>query len=202
MEKDVYELTNPQKGIWYTEQFYGDSNINNIAGYLKINKNTDFKALEKAFNLFVTKNDSFKTKIVLEDSSPKQYFDDFIYENIEIIDLKDETQLAEFEESFPMQHIDVLNNFLFLTKILKFPDGSGILVLIAHHLISDAWTMSLVLEEIYKNYLDIVSGKEVDLTPNPSYLEFIKSQSKYMESSKFGFVSYCAAHYQITIWSV
>lgn len=185
MEKDVYELTNPQKGIWYTEQFYGDSNINNIAGYLKINKNTDFKALEKAFNLFVTKNDSFKTKIVLEDSSPKQYFDDFIYENIEIIDLKDETQLAEFEESFPMQHIDVLNNFLFLTKILRFPDGSGILVLIAHHLISDAWTMSLVLEEIYKNYLDIVSGKEVDLTPNPSYLEFIKSQAKYMESSKF-----------------
>lgn len=185
MENDVYELTNPQKSIWYTEQFYNDSNINNIAGYLKINKNTDFKALEKAFNLFVTKNDSFKTKIVLEDSSPKQYFDDFIYENIEIIDLKDETQLAEFEESFPMQHIDVLENFLFLTKMLRFPNGSGILVLIAHHLISDAWTMSLVLEEIYQNYLQIIDGKEVDLTPNPSYLEFIKSQSKYMESSKF-----------------
>ena len=185
MNKDVYELTNPQKSIWYTEQFYNGSNINNIAGYLKIEKNVDLKALERAFNFFVMKNDSFKTKIILKESSPKQYFDEFIYENIEIIDLKDETQLLEFESSFPMQHIEVLNNFLFLTKLLRFPDGSGILMLITHHLISDAWTMSLVLEEIYQNYLQIINGEEVDLTPNPSYLEFIKSQNKYMKSEKF-----------------
>ena len=57
MKKDVYELTNPQKSIWYTEQFYNNSNINNIAGYLKIEKNANFKALEKAFNYFVIKND-------------------------------------------------------------------------------------------------------------------------------------------------
>ena len=185
MKKDVYELTNPQKSIWYTEQFYNNSNINNIAGYLKIEKNANFKALEKAFNYFVIKNDSFKTKIILEDSSAKQYFDDFVYENLEIIDLKDETQLLEFESSFPMQHIDVIDNYLFLAKLLRFPDGSGILMLIAHHLIADAWTMSLLLNQIYENYLHIVKDEDVDLSPNPSYLEFIESQKKYMESNKF-----------------
>lgn len=185
MEKDVYELTNPQKSIWFTEQFYNNSNINNITGYLKIKKNADFDALEKAFNYFVVKNDSFKTKIFVEDSSPKQYFDDFVYEKVEIIDLKNATQLKEFEESFPMQHINVLNNSLFLAKMLRFPNGSGILVLIAHHLISDAWTMSLVLEEIYQNYLNIINGNEIDFAPNPSYLEFIKSQDKYLESEKY-----------------
>lgn len=185
MEKDVYELTNPQKSIWMTEQFYDNTNINNIVGYLKIDKNTDFNALEKAFNYFVMKNDSFKTKILLKDSSPRQYFDDFVYENIEIIDLKDEIQLLEFEASFPMQQIEVLGNFLFLTKLLRFPDDSGILVLTAHHLIADAWTMSLVLEEIYQNYLHIIAQEEIDLTPNPSYLDFIKSQNQYMISNKF-----------------
>ena len=45
MEKDVYELTNPQKSIWMTEQFYDHTNINHIVGYLKIDKNTDFIAL-------------------------------------------------------------------------------------------------------------------------------------------------------------
>lgn len=185
MNKKLYPLTNPQKSIWFTEQFYSNSNINNIVGYLKINKNTDFKALEKAFNFFVMRNDSFKTKIELIDSSPNQFFDDFIFENLEIIDLKDENQLSEFEVSFPMQTIGVLDNFLFIAKLLRFPDGSGILVLTAHHLIADAWTMSIVLEEIHQNYLDIVAGKEVDLTPNPSYLEFINSQNKYMSSDKF-----------------
>ncbi len=185
MEKDVYELTNPQKSIWMTEQFYDHTNINHIVGYLKIDKNTDFNALEKAFNYFVKKNDSFQTKITLKASSPRQYFDDFIYENIEIIDLKDEIQLLEFEASFPMQQIEILDNFLFLTKLLRFPDGSGILVLTAHHLIADAWTMSLVLEEIYQNYWHIIAGEEIDLTPNPSYLEFIQSQNQYMISNKF-----------------
>ena len=185
MKKDVYELTNPQKSIWMTEQFYSDTNINNIVGYLKINKNADFSAIEKAFNYFVMKNDSFKTKIVLEDSSPRQFFDDFVYEDIEIIDLKDETQLLEFEASFPMQQVPIFNHFLFLTKLLRFPNGSGILVLTAHHLIADAWTMSLVLEEIYQNYLNIVAKKEIDLTPNPSYLDFIKSQETYITSPKF-----------------
>ena len=93
MEKEIYELTNPQKSIWMTEQFYDNTNINNIVGYLKIDKNADFKALEKAVNYLIMKNDSFKTKIMLEDSSPKQYFDDFIYENIEIIDLKDDIRI-------------------------------------------------------------------------------------------------------------
>lgn len=185
MEKEMYELTNPQRSIWMTEQFYNNTNINNIVGYLRIGKNTDFKALEKAVNYLIMKNDSFKTKITLEESSPRQYFDDFIYENIEIIDLKDETQLLEFEASFPMQQVEVLDNYLFLTKLLRFPDGTGIFVITAHHLIADAWTMSLVLQEIHQNYLDIINGKEIDLTPNPSYREFIKSQNQYMLSNKF-----------------
>lgn len=185
MEKHIYELTNPQKSIWMTEQFYSNSNINNIVGYLKIEKNVDFVALEKAFNYFVMKNDSFKTKIIMEDSSPKQYFDDFVYENIEIIDLKNDAQLSEFEASFPMQQVEIFNHFLFLTKLLRFPNGSGILVLTAHHLIADAWTMSLVLEEIHQNYLHIINKEEIVLTPNPSYSEFIKSQNDYINSNKF-----------------
>ena len=61
MEKEIYELTNPQKSIWMTEQFYDNTNINNIVGYLKIDINADFKALEKAVNYLIMKNDSFKT---------------------------------------------------------------------------------------------------------------------------------------------
>lgn len=185
IEKDIYELTNPQKSIWMSEQYYKGTNINNIVGYVKIEKNANIPALEKAFNILVQKNDSFKTKICIDNSIPKQYFDDFVYENIEIIELKDDSQLLQFETSFPMQVIDTDNGFLFLPKILSFPDGSAIMALIAHHLIADAWTISLILEEFYQIYLNIVNNEEVDLTPAPSYIEFIKSQDQYMASDKF-----------------
>ena len=62
MENKLYNLTNPQKSIWLTEQFYKNTSINNIVGYLKIEKNVSFDALEKAFNILVARNDSFKLK--------------------------------------------------------------------------------------------------------------------------------------------
>lgn len=185
MEKKLYDLTNPQKSIWYTEQFYKNTSINNIVGYLKIKKNADFDALEKAFNYLVIKNDSFKLRFKTENNSLKQYINDFIYEKLEIIDLENEEQLLEFEKNFAQRHFKLEDDYLFHTVLLRFPDTSGILVLRTHHLISDAWTMTLTLEQIYDNYNKIISGEQVDLEPNPSYLSFIKNNEDYLESEKF-----------------
>ena len=185
MEKVLYDLTNPQKSIWYTEQFYQNSSINNIVGYLKIEKNTNFAALEKAFNLFIMNNDSFKLKFIIQNNEPKQYFSDFIYEKIEIIDLEDFSQLEEFEKSFPKKPFSLNDNLLFNPVILRFPNTAGILVLSTHHLISDAWTMSLTLNEIYDNYIKLTSNQDFVDEKKPSYLDFIKSNSDYLSSEKF-----------------
>ena len=45
MKKDVYELTNPQKSIWLTEEFYKGTAINNIGGNLLIREKVDFEKL-------------------------------------------------------------------------------------------------------------------------------------------------------------
>lgn len=185
MDKKLYDLTNPQKSIWLTEQFYKNTSINNVVGYLKIKKNTDFDALEKAFNYLVIKNDSFKLRFKTENNTLKQYINDFIYEKLEIIDLENENQLLEFEKNFAQRRFNLEDDYLFHTVLLRFPDTSGILVLRTHHLISDAWTMTLTLEQIYDNYNTIISGNQVDLTPNPSYLNFIKNNVDYLESDKF-----------------
>lgn len=185
MEKKLYDLSNPQKSIWLTEQFYKNTNVNNIVGYLKIKKNTNFDALEKAFNFLVMKNDSYKLCFKLENNEPKQYIKDFIYEKLEIVDLENNDQLEEFEKSFTKKCFNIYENFLFNAVMLRFPDTSGILVLSTHHLISDAWTMSLTLEEIFDNYTKIVSNEEINLSSNPSYLNFIKSNENYLISEKF-----------------
>ena len=57
--KDVYELTNPQKSIWLTEQFYAGSTVNNICGTANINNKIDFNQLEKAINIVIKNNSSF-----------------------------------------------------------------------------------------------------------------------------------------------
>ena len=44
--KEVYELTNPQKSIWYMEEYFKGTPINNICGNLTINESVDFEKNE------------------------------------------------------------------------------------------------------------------------------------------------------------
>ena len=52
MESKVYNLTNPQKSIWFTEQFYKGTPIENITGCVIVLEKLNLKALQKAINLF------------------------------------------------------------------------------------------------------------------------------------------------------
>ena len=73
MESNVYNLTNPQKSIWFTEQFYKGTPIENITGCVIVLEKLNLKALQKAINLFVKSNDSFRLKFTVKDDKPLQY---------------------------------------------------------------------------------------------------------------------------------
>ena len=77
MKKDVYELTNAQKSIWLTEQYLKNTSIGNITGNIAIHEEINIEKLVLSIQEFVRRNDSMRTKLLLEDGIPKQYFDDF-----------------------------------------------------------------------------------------------------------------------------
>ena len=54
--ENLYNLTNPQKSIWLTEQYYKGSIINNICGSLTIKQPLDFEKFKQAIQLFVENN--------------------------------------------------------------------------------------------------------------------------------------------------
>ena len=79
---------------------------------------------------------------------------------------------------------EVLDNLLFSFKTFTFPDGHGGFVITAHHLISDAWTAGLVVNEIMDYYEKIINSQIID-NKNPSYLDYITSEQEYLNSEKF-----------------
>ncbi len=184
-DKKLYDLTNSQKNFWLIEKFYSHTSINNIVGYLKFDKKANISAIEDAFNLFINKNDSFKLQFTVVDDVPKQFLCDYPNTKIEKIFINKKSELEDFEKNFPLKTFDILDGFLFKSTILLFHDGSAILALNIHHLISDAWTMSLCLEQIYNNYNSIVKKLPKFEFSNPSYIEFIKKQSEYEKSEKY-----------------
>ena len=184
MESNLYNLTNPQKSIWFTEQFYKGTPIENITGCVIVLEKLNLKALQKAINLFVQKNDSFRLKFTIKDDKALQYLSSFSEFEIENVLVNTNQDIKEIENKMSNTPFEVLDNLLFSFKTFTFPDEHGGFVITAHHLISDAWTAGLVVNEIMDYYEKILNSQSIqDL--NPSYLDYINSEQEYLNSEKF-----------------
>ena len=150
MNKDFYNFTYSQNSIWDEECFFKKSPLNNIAAYLVINEDVDFKKLKKALYSFIKNNDSFRIHLRKNDNSVVQYFHPFYNQEIEIIELPNIDSVENLTRTMVNIPFELLDSFLFEFKIFKFPDNSGGFLLNAHHLILDAWS--------YKTSYELLSG--------------------------------------------
>lgn len=185
MQRTLYELTNPQKSIWFTEQFFKGSPIENITGTVLIHEKVNFNLLEQAINAFVEKSDSFRLKFTIENNKVCQYIDSYDKFLIEIIDVADNSELKNVEDETVSTVFEVLNSSLYVFKMFKFPDGHGGFIINMHHLISDAWSAGLGASEIIKIYTHLLHNEPIDDIEYPSYVEYINFENDYIKSDKF-----------------
>ena len=180
-----YELTNPQKSILLTEQFKENTCVSNICGTLSIPEKIDEDALEKAINLFIKNNDSVRIHLVQDGSDIKQYVKDYSFMKIEKVHLTNDYSLSKLEEDVITKHFTLLNSNLYRFVIFKNEDGTGGYMANLHHIISDAWTMSLLIDQIMNDYVSIIQNTPNQDARNNSYLDFIDEEKAYLESPKF-----------------
>lgn len=181
MDKNFYEFTYSQKSIWDEENFFKNSPLNNIAGFLVIDEEVDFKKLKKAILKFIKNNDSFRIKLKqTENLSAVQYFEPFYDQDIEIIDLPDISAAENLTKSIVNVPFNLFDSFLFEFKIFRFPNNHGGFLVNAHHLIYDAWSSVLLINKIMNYYQEL--AEEI---PNYSYIDYISSEKKYVKSDRF-----------------
>lgn len=185
MENKVYDLTNPQKSIWLTEQFFQGTCVNNICGTVIIDDIVNFEKLKEAINIFVKDNDSFRIKLRYNSSNEiEQYFSDFSEFNINICTLNSDIELLDLENKMVNIPFELIENNLFNFNMFKFENRHGGFVLTAHHLISDACTAGLLASKVINIYSSLL--KESTYTEVPtSYINYIETEKNYISSDKF-----------------
>ena len=160
-------------------------NVSNICGTLSIPEKIDENAFEKAINLFIKNNDSVRLYLTQEGPDIKQCLKDYSFEEIEKVNITETYPLSALEEDVIKKHFTLLNSNLYRFVIFKNADGTGGFMANLHHMISDAWTMSLLIDQIMNTYVSIIQNTPIQDTKHSSYLDFIEEEKKYLESSKF-----------------
>ena len=188
LNKEIYELTNPQKSIWLTEQYYNNTNINNICGSANINQELNFEKLKEAINIMIKNNDSFNLRFIVNDNTLKQYLDEYpnhqtskfrmatqalIWETIRgvnvefytekngggsIVDVSNERELQRLEKEVCDKIFRIEKSKLFEFVIFRFPNNHGGFIMNIHHLLSDSWTHGLACKEVVRIYNKIIKS--------------------------------------------
>lgn len=98
-------------------------------------------------------------KFTVKDDKPLQYLSSFSEFEIENVMVNTDEDIKDIEDKMSNTPFEVLDNLLFSFKTFTFPDGHGGFVITAHHLISDAWTAGLVVNEIMDYYEKIINSQ-------------------------------------------
>lgn len=185
LKKDVYGLTNPQMSIYMTEQVINKP-VNNIVGTMYFSKDIDIDLLKNAVNLTVKNNQALRTIIVLNGDKPVQYYCDYNYFDIEIYDFSSKSmeEFKLFQKNFTQSKFEILEKLLFKFIICVLPNNEIALIGKFHHLISDAWSLGLIIDNIAINYSALLNHTEV-LQNIGLYSDFIQRENEYITSETY-----------------
>lgn len=135
MKQNLYELTNPQKPIWLTEQYFTNTSVNTICGYTFITDVVNLEILRKAIYEMVKSNDGMRLKINSKNDSALQYVSDFEPFYIPTVELSTKEDIEKKALEMASTPFMQSNEFLFQFLLFKLPDETGGFIVNVHHLI-------------------------------------------------------------------
>lgn len=185
MSREYYNLTNPQKSIYFTEQMYRGTSITNVSGTARINTQIDFEKLKEASKQLFKNNEALRGKFTIVNNLPVQYFEEYKDVEIDIVDIADEIELKNLINKLVKTPFSEPDKEMAKMTLFRFPDGTGGCNIVHSHLISDAWTTTLECSELIEYYEALLGNKEIYKDPNYTYKKFIEEEEKYYNSEKY-----------------
>lgn len=185
MNNSIFDLTNPQKAIWLTEQFYQGTNVNNICAILYLEEKINFDLLKKALNVLVKTNDNFRIKLVMKNNVVKQFISEYEFIDIPVINVNSKKDVLNLQKQIVLQPFSLLDSLLFNFTIFKYPNNNGGIIFNSHHIISDSWTKSIATDEVIRIYESLLKSDTHFEPTTYSYIDYIDSENEYKNSTKF-----------------
>lgn len=165
-KQSFYPLSNAQRRIWVLSQFEGGSSAYNIMKPFHLVGDVNIPNLERAFQLSIAKHESLRTVFQVIDDVPVQVIQDEMPFQIDVFDLSDKQNTKELVNEKVEQSrkyaFDLENGPLLKMDAHKINDKEYAVVFCLHHIISDGWSIGVLVQEAMGAYRKICQGKPTD----------------------------------------
>ena len=162
-----------QVRLLFLHQLNPTSAVYNLPIGVRIRGTLDFGALQAALDSIVERHESLRTRIAPVNGRPVQLVSATGHLPLEWIGSQAEPDAAEREarvqavEATGLRPFDLARGPLARAAIARTGVEEHTLVLTLHHIVSDAWSMGILVRELSAAYLARMSGRVVDASPPP-----------------------------------
>ncbi|MBC9909358.1 non-ribosomal peptide synthetase/type I polyketide synthase [Chitinophaga varians] len=148
-------LSFSQERLWFIDQLEGSVSYH-MPVVLRLKGALDNEALGHAIGQIVHRHESLRTVIRQEQGKPyQQFLDKHLWQLTEIDDAAlsaDGTALQEYITHLVYQPFDLANDFMLRAHLLRVSTAEQVLVLVMHHIASDGWSVSILVNELIALY--------------------------------------------------
>ncbi|UNY98310.1 amino acid adenylation domain-containing protein [Zhouia spongiae] len=187
LKNKFYPISYAQERLWFMDQYNHNSSYN-MAGAIRLSGELNKEVLEKVLFTIVNRHEILRTNFVTINDEPKQVIHEVPTCHVEIINLshlsKEESnkQILDLLKEESQKTFDLANDSLIRFKIYSVDKDESVLFINKHHIISDGWSLSILINEITQLYEAFISGRPSPLKELPiQYGDYSIWQREYLE---------------------
>jgi len=180
-----------QQRLWFLDQLEPGSPLYNVSSAVRLEGPLDVAALERSFEVLVRRHETLRTTFDLQDGKPVQVIAprlELVLERCEIEEdfsrsgataLREAVNRVLEEEA--IKPFDLKLGPLLRVKLLRLGAEDHVLSLTMHHIISDGWSMGVLIGELVSLYEAFSKGESLTLPELPiQYSDFARWQREWL----------------------
>ncbi|HEY2232359.1 MAG TPA: condensation domain-containing protein, partial [Candidatus Angelobacter sp.] len=181
-------LSFAQQRLWFLAQMAGGSEAYHIALRVQLRGRLDKAALKQALNRLVERHEALRTTFAMIDGEPQQRISALEESDFHLLehdlrrsqDAKGEQEGLIAEEgrtSFDLEAGPVIRG-----RLIRQAEEDHALLITMHHIVSDAWSMGVLFNELSALYGAFARGEKDPLPELPvQYADYAEWQRRWME---------------------
>ena len=170
---DELPLSYAQQRLWFLDRLIPDSAMYNIPVGFRLRGTVDELVLERALNEIIQRHESLRTTFVDVDGRALQVIHTDVHLSLGVTDLRDKPAAAKDAEWKQMAEEDAATPFrldqwpLLRAMLIRLEEQESVLWLNVHHIISDGWSMDVLVNELSEVYEALLKGEALPLAALP-----------------------------------
>ncbi|HSX62437.1 MAG TPA: amino acid adenylation domain-containing protein, partial [Tahibacter sp.] len=153
-----------QRPLWLQQQLAGATAAYNLPVALRLRGALDVAALRESLAAIVQRHESLRTTFVAVDGEPCQRIADRHDVALPVDDV-DPASLAAHLAAQGSRVFDLANGPLFEARLLRLAADEHVLLLDMHHLVSDGWSLGVLMSELGQGYAARRDGRAIAAAP-------------------------------------